>query len=116
MVIAIIGVLVSGISAVFIGAQNTQTRTLQLEAATRAAQLQIESFRNNNYNSLVPGEEINFTSSLPSTMPDNKTAVARISEPKPGLKRVDVEISYQAHSKEEKVQLSSLIGILGITQ
>lgn len=112
----IIGVLISGITAVFIGAQNTQARTLALEAATRAGQHQIESLRNNNYNSLIPGEDIDFTDSLPNTLPPNKSGVVKVSEPKLGLRRVDVEITYSSSGRNERVELSSLIGVLGITQ
>lgn len=112
----IIGVLISGVATVFIGAQNTQHRTLVLEAATRAGQLQIESLRNNNYSSLVPGEDIDFTSSLPDVLPNDKVGTVKVSEPKPGLRRVDVEITYTNQGKDERVELSSLIGILGITQ
>lgn len=112
----IIGVLITGISSIFMGAQNTQRRTLLLEAATRAGQLQVESLRNNNYSSLTPGNDIDFTANLPGSLPTNKAGVVKVSEPKPGLRRVDVIITYTDQGKAERVELSSLIGILGITQ
>ena len=115
-VMIIIGVLISGITAVFMGAQSTQARTLALETATRSAQHQVESLRNNNYSSLVPGEDIDFTSSLPDMLPSNKSGIVKVSEPKPGLRRVDVEITYSSSGRDERVELSSLIGVLGITQ
>lgn len=116
MAMMVIGVLISGISAIFISAQGVQQRTLVLEAATRAGQLQIESLRNNNYSALIPDEDIDFTASLPDILPDDKLGIVKVSEPKPGLRRVDVEITYTNQGKSERIELSSLIGILGITQ
>lgn len=112
----IIGIVITGIASVFMSAQQTQARTLMLDSATRAGQLQIESLRNHNYTNLIPGEEIDFTNTLPNTLPPNKRGVVRVSEPESGLRRVDVEISYTLNGREERVALSSMIGILGIAQ
>lgn len=116
VVMMIIGIVITGIASVFMSAQQTQARTLMLDSATRAGQLQIESLRNHNYTNLIPGEEIDFTNTLPNTLPPNKSGVVRVSEPESGLRRVDVEISYTLNGKEERVALSSMIGILGIAQ
>lgn len=116
VVMAIIGILITGISSVFISAQQTQARTLLLDTATRAGQLQIESLRNYNYTSLTPGEDIDFTSTLPDTLPPDRHGVVRVSEPELGLRRVDVEITYSTQGREESVVLTSMIGILGIAQ
>lgn len=116
VVMAIIGVLIAGIASVFISAGQTQARARLLDTATRAGQLQIESLRNYNYTNLTPGEDINFTDTLPSTLPPDKQGIVRVSEPEPGLRRVDVEITYTTQGREERVALSSMIGILGIAQ
>ncbi len=115
-VIMIMGVVITGIASLFVSAQSTQQRTLLLESATRAAQLQVESLRNYNYGSLVSGEDIDFTDRLPETLPNNKVGTVTVSEPKPGLRRIDVLITYSSQGKPERVELSSMIGILGITQ
>lgn len=113
---AIIGVLIAGIAGVFISAQQTQSRALLLDSATRAGQLQIESLRNYNYTNLIPGEDIVFTSVLPDTLPSDRAGIVRVTEPEPGLKRVDVEITYSTQGRQERIELSSMIGILGIAQ
>ena len=113
--IAIIGIVVTTIMSLFISIQSIQRRTMYMESATRAAQRQVESLRNNNYNNLVAGQPIDFTSQLPTSLKQRSGTVA-VSEPTPGLKRVDVKVVYYEGTSRQEVNLSSLIGILGITQ
>ena len=98
------------------GLQQTQVQTNYLESATRAAQRQIESLRNSNFNNLTPGEDIDFSANLPDTLPSNSTGNVVVSEPSPGLRRVDVTVSYQYSGQVRDVELSSLIGVIGIVQ
>lgn len=109
------GVAIGSISSLFISARNVQVQTLRYDQATRAAAKQIESLRNNNYSSLVSGSTINFTSSLPSSLP-NATGTAAISAPAADLRRADVTITYVSYGKTRTVKLSSLIGQIGISQ
>lgn len=113
--IAIIGVVVTTVTGLFMMVHSIQRRSLYLEVATRAAQREMESLRNNNYNNLTPGQTINFTNDLPSTL-RNKSGTVEVSEPTPGLKRVDITVGYDEGSTPKEVKLSSLIGVLGITQ
>lgn len=113
--IIIMGVAIGSISSLFISARNVQVQTLRYDQATRAAAKQIESLRNNNYSSLVSGSTINFTSSLPSSLP-NATGTAAISAPAADLRRADVTITYVSYGKTRTVKLSSLIGQIGISQ
>lgn len=112
----VIGIVFAGLSNIFIGIQRAQVETSYLESATRAAQRQIESLRNNNYNNLVPGEDIDFTASLPNNLPDGSSGNVIVSEPSPGLRRVDVTVNYTYANKQRNVELSSLIGVIGIVQ
>lgn len=114
--IIVIGVVFSGLSSIFIGVQRAQVQTNYLESATRAAQRQIESLRNINYNNLTPGEDIDFSNDLPETLPGNSTGNVVVSEPSAGLRRVDVTVSYEYGGEQRDVQLSSLIGVIGIAQ
>jgi prepilin-type N-terminal cleavage/methylation domain-containing protein len=112
--IIIMGVAIGSISSLFISARNVQVQTLRYDQATRAAAKQIESLRN-NYSSLVSGTTINFTSSLPSSLP-NATGTTAISAPAADLRRADVTITYVSYGKTRTVKLSSLIGQIGISQ
>lgn len=113
--LVVIGIVVGGVTVLFTSIQSTQRRTNNLEAATRAAQRQMESLRNNNYTNLTAGQTINFTAELPSSLA-NKSGTVAVSEPSPDLKRVDVSVVYYEGTTAREVKLSSLVGILGITQ
>lgn len=114
--IIVIGVVFSGLSSIFIGVQRAQVQTNYLESATRAAQTQIESLRNINYNNLTPGVDIDFSNDLPETLPSNSTGNVVVSEPATGLRRVDVTVTYEYGGENKDVVLSSLIGVIGIVQ
>jgi type II secretory pathway pseudopilin PulG len=114
--IMFLGFVVIGVTQLFLSIQRVQEKTTWLQAASHAAQTQIESLRNNNYNSLTDGQVITFTNQLPANLPAPKSAQAVISEPQAGLKKVDVTISYSDHGSPHTVKLTSLIGVIGISQ
>lgn len=114
--IIVIGIVFTGLSTLFITIQHAQVQTNYLNNATRAAQRQIESLRNDNYNNLVPGQTIDFSDELPSILPAGSTGTVVVSEPTPGLKRVDVTVRFTYGSATRDVELSSYIGVIGITQ
>jgi prepilin-type N-terminal cleavage/methylation domain-containing protein len=114
--IGIAGMLIVGITSLFITIETTQRKTRLLEIATRAGEKKIEELRNNHYNSLTTGSVITFTSELPSTLPTPRAATVTVSEPTEGIKRVDLNITYKDGPSNKQVQLSSLIGVIGIGQ
>lgn len=113
--IAVIGIVTTSVVSLFGSIQSTQRRTAYMETATRAAQRQMESLRNNNYNNLTAGQTIDFTGQLPTSL-KNRSGTVVVSEPSPGLKRVDISVAYYEGTTQQQVNLSSLVGILGITQ
>jgi prepilin-type N-terminal cleavage/methylation domain-containing protein len=113
--IAIVGIATASISSLFISIQNVQKQTTYVDTATRAAQREIETLRNDNYSTLTPGQSIDFTDQLPSVLPHASGSV-QISQPATDLRRVDVTVSYTANGDQRNIMLSSLIGVIGITQ
>ncbi len=114
--ILIVGIVTASISSLFISINNVQHKTSNVDSATRAAQREIELLRNDNYASLTAGQTINFTDQLPTSLPADRSGTATISEPAADIKRVDVNVTYTEGGKQQKVTLSSLIGVIGITQ
>lgn len=114
--IIVIGVVFTGLSNIFISIQRAQVNTSYLESATRSAQKEIESLRNNNYNNLATGSNISFSNSLPANLPADSIGRVDISEPTPGLKRVDATVTYTYGGETRNVTLSSTIGVIGIAQ
>lgn len=114
--ITVFGIAVAGISSIFISIQRIQHRAAYADYATRAAQREIEVLRNDNYGALTPGQTIDFTSDLPSNLPSQRSGTVTVSQPSADLRRVDVTVRYTVSGKESTVTLSSLIGVIGITQ
>ncbi len=113
--IVFLGIVALAISQLFISIGAIQAKTQRLDSATHAAKTQIESLRNNNYSSLTNGSTLDFSSELPDNLPNGQGTV-QVSEPTPGLKRVDVTVTYLDGSQNRDVALSSLVGIIGISQ
>lgn len=114
--IVLLGFVVIGTTELYMSIQRIQEKTTWLQTASRAAQTEIEALRNNNYNGLANGQTIDFTSQLPSALPGPRSATAYISEPQSGLKKVDITISYSDHGSKREVKVTSLIGVIGISQ
>jgi prepilin-type N-terminal cleavage/methylation domain-containing protein len=114
--IVLIGLVTGWLASLFISIQNIQQQTTYVDLATRAAQREIETLRNDNYASLTPGQTINFTSQLPSRLPGGSSGTVQVSQPTTDLRRVDVTVTYKVIGKQRNVTLSSLIGVIGITQ
>jgi prepilin-type N-terminal cleavage/methylation domain-containing protein len=113
--IAIVGIVTASLSSIFISIRHIQQQTGYVDTATRAAQREIETLRNDNYASLTPGQSINFTSQLPSSLP-HASGNVQVSQPATDLRRVDVTVSYTSDGSQRSIVLSSLIGVIGITQ
>lgn len=114
--LVVLGIIILSLSGLYYAMQVTQVRSQHLDIATRAARTQIENLRNNGYNALVPGNTINFTSSLPAGLPNDRQGTVTVSQPVNDLRHVDVTITYTDYGKLQTVTLSSDIGIIGIGQ
>lgn len=113
---AMVGVMVVGITNLFIAVDAAQRRTQRLEAATRAGEQQIESLRNAHYNSLTPGSTIDFTADLPQELAEPRSGTVDVTEPVEGIRRLDVNITFRDGNADREVNLSAVIGNIGIGQ
>ena len=114
--IVVLGIVIASLGGLYYIMQITQVQSQHYDIAVRAARTEIENLRNNGYASLTPGSTINFTSSLPSALPHDKSGMVTISEPIADLRRVDVTITYTDYGKSQNVTLSSEIGVIGLGQ
>lgn len=114
--IVFMGFAFIGITELYLSIQNIQEQTAYVQIASHAAQTEIESLRNGNYNSLTAGQNIDFSSALPSNLPSPRSATVVVSAPMTGLLRLDATVSYTYQGAQRQVELSSLIGIIGIAQ
>lgn len=114
--IVVVGLLVTGVTSLYITTETTQRKTRLLETATRAGEKKIEELRNNHYNTLENDSTIDFTDELPSTLPGPRSGTVAVTEPTPGVKRVDLNITYKDGQIAKEVELTSMIGVLGLGQ
>lgn len=114
--IALLGMVSLALTGMFRGILYIQAAANYQKAATLAAQRQVESLRNSNFNDLDAGTSLDFSAQLPAELPSPKSGTAAVSEPVSGLKRVDVTVSYRHAGTVKQVKVSSTIGIIGITQ
>lgn len=112
--IVVLGIVISSLGGLYYIMQIVEVQSQHLDMATRAARTEIETLRNNGYSSLTPGSTVDFTSSLPASLPKNKNGTVTISQPLSELRRLDVTITYTDYGKPQTVTLSSNIGIIGI--
>jgi prepilin-type N-terminal cleavage/methylation domain-containing protein len=112
----VLGIIITSLSGMYYIMQSIAVQGQHLDIATRAARTEIEDLRNSGYNSLIPGSNINFTASLPTSLPKNASGTVVISQPLSGLIKVDVTISYTDFGSQHNVELSSDIGVIGIGQ
>lgn len=114
--IVLLGIVSLSLAGMFRGILTIQAAAEHRKAATLAAQREIETLRNSNYNQLTAGNTITFTGDLPPELPSPKSGTAAITEPVAGLKRVDVTVTYRYLGQDKQVKVSSMIGVIGITQ
>jgi prepilin-type N-terminal cleavage/methylation domain-containing protein len=112
----VLGIIITSLGGMYYIMQDLAVQSQHLDIATRAARTEIEDLRNSGFDSLTPGNNINFTASLPSSLPKNATGTVVVSQPLSGLIRVDVTISYTDFNAPQTVELSSDIGVIGIGQ
>jgi prepilin-type N-terminal cleavage/methylation domain-containing protein len=114
--IVVLGIVITSIAGLYYYNQIMQLQSQHYDLAVRADRSEIEDLRNDGYDSLTPGTNINFTSSLPSALPPNKTGTVVVSQPVSGLIRVDVTVAYTDFGISKVVTISSDIGIVGIDE
>ena len=114
--IVFIGFAFIAITQLYLSIQRIQDQTAYIQIASHVAQTEIESLRNSNYSSLADNSTIDFSSSLPAGLPGPSSGSVAVTSPMAGLKRVDVTVSYTDHGSQHKVELTSLIGVIGISQ
>lgn len=100
---------------VFISVGKTNRLARNLSIATQLAQQKIEMDRNAGYNA-IPASE-NFSSLLPTNFGAPKSAIATFSDlspVQPGLKQLDVIVSWKDSGNIKTVKVTTLVTQRGI--
>ncbi len=106
---AIIGIFIA------VGTLNRHSRNLAV--ATALAEQKMETYRDAGYAAIPTGSPAeNFSSSLPSNFGSPKSALANVTIVQPGLKQVDVILSYTEDGRPKTVRLRTLMAQRGINR
>ena len=100
---------------ILIATLNKHARNLAI--ATALANEKLETYRDAGFSAIPMGSPAEtFTSSLPANFGSPKSAVSNVTlvPTKPGLKQVDVVISYYDDKQLKKVQVTTLVAQRGI--
>ncbi len=116
LAILVLGIAIVGLAGLYYLTQQVQNESAHYDLAVRAARTEIEELRNSGYNSLSSSSPPTFPSSLLVGLPSNSSGSVSVSQPLPGLKEVNVTITYSDYGQPQNVTLSSDIGIIGISQ
>lgn len=114
----VIGLMIVAFANIFIGIGSMQRENDNLYIANRAAEGIIEGLRNNHFNSLVPdGQTHEYSSEIPDLyLPDPKTATYIITEPSPGLRKIEAIVTWKEGGRDKEVRQTALLGQIGIAQ
>lgn len=112
-----ISITAAAIINIFIltGKLNKQARNMAV--ATALAEQKLETYRDAGFNAIPTGSPAEtFTSVLPANFGSPKSAIANVSSPQPGLKRVDIVITYTDDRRTKNVRLTTLMAQRGINR
>ncbi len=114
----VIGMMIVAFANIFIAIGSMQRENDNLYIANKAAEGAIEGLRNNHFNSLVPdGQVKDYTEGIPDMyLPDPKTATFIITEPSPGLRKIEVTVSWKEGGRDKQLKQTALLGQIGIAQ
>ncbi len=113
-----IGVIAVVIPSLVVGINNLSVinkRTRDLALTSMVAENKAELLRNTGYNSVAVGT-FDFTSELPSELAPPKTATYIVTNPTPGIKEIDITISYGDYGTTKTQSFKAIISELGVGQ
>ena len=114
--LVLIGFALIIISNIFINLGTINRQAYHLLLANNIAQQKIETYRQTAYNSIPTGSPaVTFTDELPTSLRTPKNAYINISEIQPGLKQIDVYITY-TDGATKNIEKSTYITQEGLRQ
>ncbi|HEX7259750.1 MAG TPA: hypothetical protein VF272_02350 [Candidatus Saccharimonadia bacterium] len=100
---------------IVVGKLNKQARNMAV--ATALAEQKLEIYRDAGYHAIPTGAPAEtFTGALPANFGSPKSAVANVTTPQAGLKRIDIIITYTDDKRTKNVQISTLMTQRGINR
>ena len=112
--IAVAAVVTGTLSEVVTSYVHTAQRGRYLNIANSYVEGKVEALRNMGYNGLAIGTT-SLTTDLPAQLPPKSTASLTISNASPGIKQIDITITYKDQGTNS-FSYTTYIGELGVGQ
>jgi type II secretory pathway pseudopilin PulG len=113
---AFIGVAFLAVIQIFMAITGINRQARNITDAKQIAQEKIEEYRNSAYIDIPLGTPaVDFTSELPDTFENPRSAVINVTQVETGLKKIDVNISYK-DGPTKNIQLSTYVTEEGINR
>lgn len=113
--IAVGAVVTLSLTQVVTGYIHISQRGRYLNMANAYAEAKVEALRNLGYNS-VPLGNTNLAAELPSQLPVGKSGSMQVSQASPGLKQVDLTLTYKDQGQDNTYTYRTYLGELGVGQ
>ena len=112
---AVAVVVITSLNQVVTSFVHVSQRGRYLNLANSYIEGKVESLRNSGFNSLNTGIT-NLTGELPSQLPNGRSASMTVTNPTPGIKQIDLTISFYDQGKTNSYAYTTYIGELGVGQ
>lgn len=113
--IVLIGIIVPAVAMALTNLATINYQARDQALADLAAQNKVETLRSQGYNSLNVGS-VDFSSELPASMGSPKSANYSVSQPRTGMKQVDLTITYTEYKVGKTINYRTYISELGVGQ
>lgn len=113
--IFITAILVAGINAIYIAHLSSSQQTRSMGTVASFAENKIESLRSIGFLGLIDGTT-DISNELPGNLKNPKSGTLVISSKEPGLKEVNLNISYNDQGSTRDYSYTTYIGELGVGQ
>ncbi len=113
--IGLFGIVMPSIIVGVVNVGRLNDRAADLMKANIVAEEKIESLRNAGFNSLNNGS-YNFEAELDPTFAKPRDAAYVVETPTPGIKTIQVNISYDVYGTTKNLSYKSIISELGVAQ
>lgn len=115
--IVLFGIIMPGVILAVMELADINDRAADLSRANILAEKKIETLRSQGYNTMIPtGTPYDFSNELDPSFGPPRSASYTVTEVQPGLKRVDVAITYEEKYRTRNLNYSTLMSELGVAQ
>lgn len=113
--ITFLGIAVGAVISTFALINRLSARARNLTGATQLAQQKIENYRNLSYSAIPAGTQ-DFSTELPGYLESPKAGSIQISEQEPGLKKLEVVVSYHEKGQPREARVATYVTERGINR